>query len=93
MQSLTFTKFMVKIPMLEFSTNPDTRLTKKDVYSLPSIHTRVTQIVLCIIFLMSVVTIEHLQRTRIQNMQFTVYISDTPVTLKQSQGIKPRVTL
>ena len=27
-----------------------------------------------------------LQRTRIQNMQFAVYISDTPVTLKQSQG-------
>ena len=26
-----------------------------------------------------------LQRTRIQNMQFAVYISDTPVTLKQSQ--------
>ena len=27
-----------------------------------------------------------LQRPRIQNMQFAVYISDTPVTLKQSQG-------
>ena len=27
-----------------------------------------------------------LQRTKIQNMQFEVYISDTPVTLKQSQG-------
>ena len=27
-----------------------------------------------------------LQRTRIQNMQFAVYISDTPVTLKESQG-------
>ena len=26
------------------------------------------------------------QRTRIQNMQFAVYISDTPVTLKESQG-------
>ena len=27
-----------------------------------------------------------LQRTRIQNMQFAVYISDTTVILKQSQG-------
>ena len=26
------------------------------------------------------------QRTRIQNKQFAVYISDTPVTLRQSQG-------
>ena len=38
-------------------------------------------------FLMYVATIQHLlQRTRIQNMQFAVYISDTIVTLKQSQG-------
>ena len=29
-----------------------------------------------------------LQRTRIQNKQFAVNISDTPVTLKQSQGHK-----
>ena len=29
-----------------------------------------------------------LQRTRIQNVQFAVYISDTPVTLRQSQGHK-----
>ena len=27
-----------------------------------------------------------LQRTRIQNTHFALYISDTPVTLKQSQG-------
>ena len=27
-----------------------------------------------------------LQRTRIQTTQFMVYISDTPVTLKQGQG-------
>ena len=27
-----------------------------------------------------------LQETSIPNMQFTIYISDTPVTLKQSQG-------
>ena len=27
-----------------------------------------------------------LQRTRIQNTQFAVIISDTPVTLKQCQG-------
>ena len=29
-----------------------------------------------------------LQRTRIQNTQIAVYISDTPVTLKHSQGHK-----
>ena len=31
-----------------------------------------------------------LQGTRIQNGQFEVYISDTPVTLKQSQGHQPQ---
>ena len=31
-------------------------------------------------------TMFKLERTRIQNMQFAVFISDTPVTLKQSQG-------
>ena len=30
-----------------------------------------------------------LRRTRIQNMQHAVYISTTPVTLKQSQGHEP----
>ena len=35
---------------------------------------------------MYVATIQCLQRTRIQNMQFAIDISDTPVTLKQSQG-------
>ena len=30
-----------------------------------------------------------LQRTRILNERFAVYISDTPVTIKQSQGHKP----
>ena len=29
-----------------------------------------------------------LQRTRIQNTQFTVYTSDTPVTLKPGQGLQ-----
>ena len=29
-----------------------------------------------------------LQRTRIQNTQFVVHVSDIPVTLKQSQGHK-----
>ena len=31
-------------------------------------------------------SIKGLQRTRIQNMQFAVYISDISVTLKQSHG-------
>ena len=35
---------------------------------------------------MYVATIQCLQRTRIQNMQIAIDISDTPVTLKQSQG-------
>ena len=34
-----------------------------------------------------------LQRTRIQNMQFAVCISDTHVTLKQNKVIKPRMTI
>ena len=48
----------------------------------------VIHIILCIFFLMYVATIQHLkvQRTRIKNTQFAVYISDTSVTLKQSQG-------
>ena len=48
----------------------------------------VIHIILCIFFLMYVATIQHLkvQRTRIKNTQFAVYISDTSVTLKQSEG-------
>ena len=34
----------------------------------------------------------YIQRTRIQNTQFAVYISDTPVTLKQGQGHQPLIT-
>ena len=34
-----------------------------------------------------------LQKTRIQNTQFAVYISDTPVTLKQGQGHQARMTM
>ena len=41
-------------------------------------------------FLMFVATTTYkLKRTRIQNMQFAVYISDTPGTWKQSLGHKP----
>ena len=32
-----------------------------------------------------------LQRKRIQNTQFAFYISDTPVTLKQSQGHQTQI--
>ena len=52
---------------------------KEPINYLPWIHTSVTQIILCIIFLM-------LHRTTIKNMPSAVYISDTLVTLKHSQG-------
>ena len=49
-------------------------------------HTRVTQIISRIPFnVYSNHTTFKLQRTRIQNTQFAVYISYTHVTLKQSQ--------
>ena len=55
---------------------------------LPWIHTRITQIILCIIFfnVCSNDTMFELRRTRIQATQFAVCISVTAVTLKQSQG-------
>ena len=61
MQSLTFITFMVseKTPMLKFSTNLDTWPTK-DVQNLPWTHISVTQFILCMIFLMLVATIQHL---------------------------------
>ena len=52
-------------------------------------YTPVTQIILSMIFVIDVCsnhTIFELLRTRSQNTQFTVYISDTPMTLEQSQG-------
>ena len=38
-------------------------------------------------------TMFELQRTRIENMQFAVDISDTPVTLRQSQVYQPGMTV
>ena len=68
--------------------NNPSHLTKLKHVNYPSwIHTRVTQIVLCMIILMYVATIQHLnyrgQESKTHNLQF---ISDTPVTLKQGQG-------
>ena len=57
------------------------------VHYLSWIHTRVTQIILCMIFSMcSNHTMFKLQRARIQNTQLAVYIFDTPMNLKQHQG-------
>ena len=66
--------FMVSrwVPMLKFSTSPHTWLTnKKHVNYLPWIHTKVTQIILCMIFMMLVATKQHL---------------NTAVTLKYNQA-------
>ena len=51
-------------------------------------YSPVMQIVLCIHFfhVCSNHTMFNLLRTKIQNTQFAVYISETCVTLKQSQG-------
>ena len=48
-------------------------------------HTRVTQSVLCLIFWMYVETVQHLNYSGQKSMKkkkFTVYDSDTPLTLK-----------
>ena len=55
-------------------------------------YTPVTQIILCIFFFLNVCsnhTKFKLQRTKIQNVQFALYISDAPVTFKQRQGHHP----
>ena len=50
-------------------------------------YTPVKQSTLCLTFLMYVKTIQHLNyRGQDSKKQFAVYDSDTPVTLKQSQG-------
>ena len=61
----------------------DIALTLKYMLITPPEYSQVTQIKWCLVFLVYVATI--LKRTRIQNTQFAVYISDTHVTLKQGQ--------
>ena len=69
-QCLTFITFMVseKIPMLQFSTNPDTWPTK-NVNLLPWTHIRVTWFILCMIFLLYVANIQHLNYSRQESKQ------------------------
>ena len=74
-------------PNVKLFDNSKHLIDQNHVNYVPEIHTRVKQIILCVTFL--IICGNHstlqLQRTRIQDMQFAVYISDTPVTLKQSQ--------
>ena len=97
MQSLTFVTVTVseQIPKLKFSTSQDTWPTEKYVSHLPWLHTRVTQIILCIIFLMSVSTTQCLKlyRTRIQTriLQF-IYMSHL-WPWKKVTAIKPGMTM
>ena len=59
----------------------------KKVSYLPSIHTKVTQIILCTILSTYVATIQSLiYRQQEPKTHIAIYISDTPVTLKQGQG-------
>ena len=80
MQSLTFITFIVEV------FNKPRHLTDKNTCYLAWLHTQVTQIILRIMFFMYVATTKCLKRTRVKNTLFAAYISDTPVTLKQSQG-------
>ena len=65
---------------------------QRHVNYLPSTHTRVAQFMLCMIFLMYVATIQHLNYSRqeskqeFKKAQFAAFISNTLVTLKQRQG-------
>ena len=82
------------IQMLKFLTRPDTLQTKN--MFIISLEYTLTQIIKCIIFLMhTYVAAIHLnyRGQRIQNTQFALYISDTPVTMKQSQGHQPKMTM
>ena len=76
--------------MLKFLTNLDTSSTKKLKLSPLNTHQNHTNHVVHNLFNVCSISSNHLmfklQRPRIQNMQFTLHISDTTVTLKQSQG-------
>ena len=82
MQSLTFITFMVseKIPML--TSQP---LMTKNMVIISLEYTPVRKMY-DIFHIYSNHNMFKVQRTEIQNMQFTVYIFDRPVTLKQSHS-------
>ena len=75
MQSLTFITFMVseKIPVLKFLRSPDTWPTKSMKIISHWTHTRAVQFIVCMILLMYVATIQHLNYSRQSkkyNLQF-----------------------
>ena len=82
-----------KIPMLKFLTSPDT-WPIKNMWIVSPEHTPVAQFILCMIFLIHVATVQHLnydtsnsreeskQEVKKHNLHF-VFL--TPVALKQSQ--------
>ena len=90
MKSLTLITFIVseEVPVLKFSTNPDTWPTKNMFYFHLNTHkcSRTIHFVHGLFKVCSNNTM--LKATVGKNLKnkFAVYISDTPVTLKQSQG-------
>ena len=84
MKSLTFITFMVseKIPVFKFG-QAQTLDRPKNVSYLPRTHTRVTQVILCLVFLMYVTHTQNLNYSRQQSKgnlksTFAIHISDTP---------------
>ena len=71
--------------MLKFSKRPDTWLGLCKLSPLNTHQSHRNHIVHNLLNVCSNHTTFKLQRTRIQNKQFAAYISDTPVTLKQSK--------
>ena len=88
MQSLTFIKLMIseKMPMLKFwQAQTVDRPKNMSIISLEH-KPWVAQFILCMI-LMYIATIQHLNYSTQESKQdFAVFISNTPVTLKQSQS-------
>ena len=75
-----------KIPNVKGFDQPRHLTNQQHLNYLPWIHTIVAQIIFSMIFSMYVATTLKLWKIRNQNMQSAIYISDTPVTLKQGQG-------
>ena len=89
MQSSTFITIMVseQIPMLKFSTSQDTWPTKNMlIIPLNTQQSHINRILRNPFHVCSNHTTFELQRTRIRSTPFAGYISDTPVTMKQSQS-------
>ena len=75
---------LTHLTILEFQLDRQTKNVLKSPLKTHQCHTN--HIVHDLFNIYSNHTMFKLQRTRIQNTQFAVIISDTPVTLKQSQG-------